>query len=227
MDGERGDDWTQHLGLVLTWANDVHKSVRHLGVRVEDLIAGGNVVLWQCMQPGKYDASRGNRPATYIMKALSNRTNRIVAAACGFSSEKMQARHQSIPTTPISNDGIVRDHRQRRHGPYDERDDVDLADQIQFVFRAADLTPAEEQTLLKSMQGLSHKAIALELGISAKAVAWRLSVARHKIEVVLGIADDADLANEEAVGVESEVEPFVPPWPMEPIVLKVTDRGVQ
>ena len=227
MDGKDPRDWQSHKGLVRLWASRVMPRVEHLGVQYHDLVQEGERVLFECMKPGRFNPDLGYEPSTYVMRALIKRTDRTVAAAAGFATEKRHARHLTIPTHPIRDTNVDRDFR--RDTVSDGNGLVDEMDEILFFIQMAQLTDEEIVAIGMWMRGRSHKQVAQVVCVTVDRASRLIASAKKKLRETCQIIhpDPCDSANEDAVVVQSPDEKPAPGRPMEAIVLKVTDRGVR
>ena len=133
----------------------------------------------------------------------------------------------SVPVDTVSiSDTVFNDRRRPRFVPVTGSGTMD---EIAYIIEQAGLTDTEIAVIGMWMDGITRQDMAEMLGITLNSVSWRTNKAKRKLRAR---SENAEL---DAVGSTTVIPiavqcPRFPPqsaWPLRPVVLKVTDRGVQ
>lgn len=120
-------DWQDHLGL----CDKITYLMCHFNGELQyyhrDIEIDLRAKLWECLQPGKFDPTRGIRVSTYVCRALIREYNRICNLYLGYSPRNKH-KHRNVVSlnTPTGEDfeliKMIAGESDDRDGEIDARD---------------------------------------------------------------------------------------------------------
>jgi len=183
-DYAKGDslDWRDHIGLAHTVATRRINAIRRYNLDYTDVVDALTTKVWWCLEPGNFDPSRGYRPSTYIMRALTLNFDNILGEMLGYRTRNWRGRHKQSASLDfhLSSDGFSRHDTVGVMDPsFDTVDD--MIDLDCMLYRSG-LTDQEQAVLEDVASGKTYTAIADVNGSSRHAVVKTIRKAMAKIE---------------------------------------------
>jgi hypothetical protein len=184
-------NWEDHKGLVGLWATRVYPSFWQHNIELHELVEIGFYKLWQCFQPGKYDAAK-SKPSTYALKALFRYTATAHAIAAGFNTEARQK--QAWTNERMSIDAAVFGRTLNRLHDIMGEDDPEpkfiIREHLMFLLDLARPSEEERAVFMGIMEGHGTAAIGLRFGRSRSWAAAKLSDVIKRIQRIKQMIDD-------------------------------------
>ena len=146
-------NWEDHVGLVWHIMAKRRSKIEWARVEPEEVAQRLELVVWWCLQPGKYDPKKG-RVSTYVCTALLREIDRTIADLAGYPSD-MKMRRECKATLRL--DARTRDGDRSMHEQFGRHDprlqSADDAEELSVVRHYARLTPLQSEYIEMVLHG--------------------------------------------------------------------------
>ena len=171
-------NWEDHKGLVWHIMAKRRSKIEWARVEPEEVAQRLELVVWWCLQPGKYDPKKG-RVSTYVCTALLREIDRTIADLAGYPSD-MKMRRECKATLRL--DARTRDGDRSMHEQFGRHDprlqSADDAEELSVLMHRVRLTKDQSMRVEMYLSGIMPMQMSRYEGVSRKAVSDSLTKAR-------------------------------------------------
>lgn len=175
-------NWEDHRGLVWLAIDKRKRTIEWAGVDPNEVASRLDLVVWWCLQPGKYDPAKGE-VSTYVVTSLLREIDRTIADLAGYPSLMKMRRER--PRT-VNLEAMTTDEGRSIHERLGGRDPrlqaADDAEEVSVVLYRAPLTPLQAECVGMTLDGMMVTEIGEVMGRSRQCVSDALYKSRIKLQ---------------------------------------------